>query len=60
MEFRRIPALNEEKAATSLTNSDIDLTDEELKFELNEKIKILNKLFGREIADEDTLPAHLV
>jgi len=59
MEFKKIGCLNEEKAATSITNFDIELTEEEIEFELEEKTNLINRLFERYDVDEDTLPAHL-
>jgi len=60
MEFRKIGFQNSKSFPATSTNVDIDLTDEEMKFELKDKIKLLARLFNREVIDEDNPPVHLM
>jgi len=60
MEFRKIGFLNSRNESETSTNIDIDLTNEEMEFELKDKIELLKRLFNREIIDEDNPPVHIM
>ncbi len=60
MEFRKFGFFNVEKAPTTATHIDIDLTDTEIMFELKDKHSILEKLFRREFDREDSYIAHIL
>ena len=67
MEFKKINlgfkikgSFDEINTDTHLSSMDNDLTNEEIEFELEEKINLINKLFDRYDVDEDTPPTHLV
>jgi len=51
--FRRIPFFSLDLNTSNPTNQNIDLSEEELNFELKNKQKILDVLFNREIQEED-------
>ena len=59
MEFRKVPCFNIENAPTTRTHVDFDLTNNEIEFELQDKEHLLDKLFRREINNEDDHVAHL-
>jgi len=53
MNFKKILFLGENIRLVTPTNKGIDLSDEEILFELNQKKKILDLLFKRENPEED-------